>query len=820
MRKIVTPVLILSLLGGGCVNPNMARYQDSTLPVTPPSSISTVSPRPAGTPESGKQQDAYRETDSGKRYSLTLKDAELRDVLVLLSRESNVPIVADRDVEGRVTVNLANKKLGEILYTILKPLEMTARVENGIIIVGRPAMITRTYQINYLKDKRETASNTSSGGGVKIATSGSSDFWPAIESALEVLIFGTSGKGTRNGSGYIRGDVETREVSEKEGGVTVEAKGKGDRTSEPGRNDENLGKMTTSSGSLNLTGSGRSQATSYQRQDIKTKRQLIVNELAGIVQVTDYSDNIDKITSFLADIEPAIKRQVMIQAHIIEVSLSDGFSLGLNWRAIADKATNLSFSQALMPVTALTGTAANPVPVPLNQNAFNISGGNGDFSLLLDAMKEQGQIKILSSPKISALNNQKAVIKLTTQEVSWDFKTKDTSSGNTTNTNSGYESKIIEVGIFLDVTPQISEDGTITMQVHPSISEVKSVSVSPDNKSTMPIIDTREIDTTAIAKSGDTIVIAGLIVDKLRESKRSVPLLGDIPYAGALFSSSSTIRAKTELVIMLTPYVLNTKNLEEIRKEHEQRLQNISGDFHLINNLGSMVTEKNSRDWIMRSEPNRLKTEPSNPGATESMRAVPVTPSIGSPQNQESIPTLAPTMPKRPEIGVQALPQASPTVSKTDAPADSAIGTEKQMLEIKRLEQEVRISRELLESERRQNLKLAEEAKRPEIIKAAGAPRSVSPERAVTPGNPAFSASQPVAASLPALQPGSYPESVQTISVTSEQEQVLYRSAVTAYKTGDCKASISSFNRFLTLYPNSPFAQDAVYYRKDCTDRQ
>ena len=788
MKKVITPVVILSLICGGCVNPKMAKYQDSTLPVSSSPPIPSRQPR---VPEARPPQDSYRETDSGKRYSLTLKDAELRDVLMLLSRESNVPIVADRDVEGRVTVNLVNKKLGEILYTILKPLEMTARVENGIIIVGRPAMVTRTYQINYLKDKRDTTSNTSSGGGVRIATSGSSDFWPAIESALEVLIFGTSGKGSRNGSGYIRGDVETRDISEKEGGVSVQAKGKGNRISEQNSIEDSSDKSasTSGSGSLNLTGSGRSQAASYQRQDIKTKRQLIVNELAGIVQVTDYSDNIEKIASFLADIEPAIKRQVMIQAHIIEVSLNDGFSLGLNWRAIADKATNLSITQALMPVTALTGTAANPVPIPLNQNAFNIAGGNGDFSILLDAMKDQGQIKILSSPKISALNNQKAVIKLTTQEVSWDFKTKDTSSGNTTNTNSGYESKIIEVGIFLDVTPQISEDGTITMQVHPSISEVKSVSVSPDSKSTMPIIDTREIDTTAIAKSGDTVVIAGLIVDKMRESKRSIPLLGDIPYAGALFSSSSTIRSKTELVIMLTPYFLNEKNVEQIRKEHEQRIQNISGDFHLINNLGSMVTEKSSRDWIMNSEPNRLK----------------------APAVQE------PVAPLHPETSI---PGAAPDRKNAAAHSDSSQQLEKQQAEIKRLEQEVKTAQRQLTDERRKNIVLAEDAQRPTTP-------PIEPKTGLIGAMPDAVAAKPTIISSESNSKVSTQEqtqnliaNAQTTSATTDREQTLYRSAVVAYKTGDCKESIKSFDRFLALYPNSPFAQDAAYYRKDCAERK
>ena len=591
----------------------------------------------------------------------------------------------------------------------------------------------------------------------------------------------------RSGSGYIRGDVETRDISEKEGGISVQAKGKGDRTSEQNSSEDTYDKSTSTSGSgaLNLTGSGRSQAASYQRQDIKTKRQLIVNELAGIVQVTDYSDNVDKIASFLADIEPAIKRQVMIQAHIIEVSLSDGFSLGLNWRAIADKATNLSITQALLPVTALTGTFANPVPVPLNQSAFNIAGGNGDFSVLLDAMKDQGQIKILSSPKISALNNQKAVIKLTTQEVSWDFKTKDTSTGNITNTNSGYESKVIEVGIFLDVTPQISEDGTITMQVHPSISEVKSVSVSPDSKSTMPIIDTREIDTTATAKSGDTIVIAGLIVDKLRESKRSIPLLGDIPYVGALFSSSSMIRAKTELVIMLTPYFLNEKSIAEIRKEHERRLQNISGDFHLINNLGSMITEKSSRDWIMKSEPHRV--QPSAPAASETK----------------------PT--PRPEAKQHEKPAQIIVVT----PPETVRQLEQQQATISRLENEVTTAQERLKREKLENEgRLAEAGN----AQRARSKRDEEQQKGTTDQTTAPAAEATKTA--PRVKPSVVVANAQTIPATTDREQTLYRSAVIAYKTGDCAESVKSFDRFLMLYPDSPFSQDAAYYRKDCADRK
>jgi type II secretory pathway component GspD/PulD (secretin) len=134
------------------------------------------------------------------------------------------------------------------------------------------------------------------------------------------------------------------------------------------------------------------------------------------------------------------------------------------------------------------------------------------------------------------------------------------------------------------------------MQIHPSVSEIREISTSPDKSSTKPIIDVREVDTMVDAKTGETIVIAGLISDKLNETKRSVPLLGDIPYLGTLFSYNKQERTKSELVIMMTPYILNAKNIDEIRADHEKRMRNMGGTFHLIDNLGSMVTEHRSHN--------------------------------------------------------------------------------------------------------------------------------------------------------------------------------------------------------------------------------
>jgi MSHA biogenesis protein MshL len=594
MNRQPWAIFVTALIVSGCVNPSVSTIRDTK--VAPTYSAPKVQEK---SEPQRKDPDAYRNTDPGRTYSLTLKNAEIKDVLMLLSKESGVPIVAERGISGLVKIETQNRKLGDLLYAVLKPLGYTATVENGIILVGRPQLTARIFRVNYIKDKRNSSSNTNvsgfsaggNSGSVTVSTEGKSDFWGALESSLEMLVFGTSGMGKREGGGYIRGEIE------KKFGVAAQTAGR--PSFQGGEDRQSNSILNTQTSEID---DPKLQNAQFSQNQLK---QLVVNETAGIILVTDFTENLDKIGSFLTDVEEGSKRQVLIQAHIMEVSLKDSFSLGIDWKSVIDKATNMTLTQVLVPASIGASAAAS-------SGTFKFSASGSDFSVLLDAMKEQGNVNMLSSPKISALNNQKAVIKLTTKEVSW-VSTKTTQNnaigGQDTFTTTP---QVDEVGIFLDVTPQIGQDGSIIMQIHPSVSEIREVSTSPDKSSTKPVINVREIDTMVDARAGETIVIAGLISDRLIETKRSVPLLGDIPYLGMLFSYNKQERAKSELVIMMTPYILNAKNVDEIRADHERRINNMGGAFHLINNLGSLVTEKTSRDWIMRTNsPFLFESQPS-----------------------------------------------------------------------------------------------------------------------------------------------------------------------------------------------------------------
>ena len=278
-------IFVAALFLAGCVNPTVSTVRDTK--VTPSYAV----PKTAEKSEPQKKEpDAYRKTDPGRTYSLTLNNADIKDVLILLSKESSVPIVAERGVSGLVKIDAKSRKLGELLYAILKPLGYTATVENGIILVGRPQLTSRVFRVNYIKDKRNSSSNTNvsgfsaggSSGSVSVTTEGKSDFWGALESSLEMLVFGTSGMGKREGGGFIRGETEKKIVGERTTSGTSQTVGGSHM--QGGYDQQSAGSMTTRS----TLQTGEVDDPLLQNSQINQNqlKQLVVNETSGIILIT------------------------------------------------------------------------------------------------------------------------------------------------------------------------------------------------------------------------------------------------------------------------------------------------------------------------------------------------------------------------------------------------------------------------------------------------------------------------------------------------------------------------------------------------------
>jgi MSHA type pilus biogenesis protein MshL len=488
-----------------------------------------------------------------KLFSMYARDSNIQDVLLAFSKESELNIVIDPDLSGRVTIDLKRVTLKEALDTILSPLGWTYHIDGKFIKISRPKMETRLFKLNYIatkrSGKREVYVSTSTGGGLQssslpgqqialspggartgytdLITVDEIDLWKEIHGGLESLIFGT--------------------VEEKVSEVPSEK-----------------------------------EKTTWTRVDEKGKK-LIVNKSTGTIMVTDYPLNLNKVASYLETVEGSSQRQVTIQAKIMEVILSDDHKEGINWKVIeglprsvnlswglTDKAGTTGFpggSTATALGTTTSGTVQTPGVFKIKPFggvlALGAAGAEVALSDIMQAISEQGDVKVLSSPTISTLNNQKAVIRVGNQDV---FFITGAVATQTTVTQI-IQPMTIDIGIILDVTPQIAEDGTIIMNIHPSITDKTGEKTTPDGKSTFPLLSVRETDTTVRVRDGQTIIIAGLMQERTQENYTGVPVLQSVPLMGGLFRYKTQTKSNSELVIMITPTLQVGKKVEDFTKK-------------------------------------------------------------------------------------------------------------------------------------------------------------------------------------------------------------------------------------------------------------
>lgn len=305
-------------------------------------------------------------------------------------------------------------------------------------------------------------------------------------------------------------------------------------------------------------GGGSSASLSGQEntnllQDVQTgmdalkspEGKIIFNRMAGIIFATDYPRNLDAIGLFLETVQSAVHRQVVIEAKVIEVKLNDDSQAGVNWTAVFGNALRLE--QAL------------------GASGFRIGATHGDFNATLTALATQGTVNVLSSPTIATLNNQPAIMRVGTQDIFFTTTTQvDPRTGTIVQTAT--TPAAINEGIVLDVTPQISDDGIIVMNVHPTITERTGQATSPRGD-TVPIVDVRETDQVVRIKQNETVIIGGLISDRKLETVNKVPVLGDIPGIGGLFRRTTKENRKTDLVILLTPRVMDIRTAVDYTRD-------------------------------------------------------------------------------------------------------------------------------------------------------------------------------------------------------------------------------------------------------------
>jgi len=483
-----------------------------------------------------------------KLFSFFARDASIQDVLLAFSRESDLNIVIDPEISGKVTIDLKRVTLREALDAILFPLGWTYRIDGRFIQITRPQMETRLFTLNYISTKRTGKREiyASTGGGMQTG---------AIVGQQGVVSTG----GARTGYSDLVSTDETDMWKEIQGGLEAIIFGSVDEREKTGDKEK----------------------TTLTRVDGKGKK-LAINKSTGVILVTDYPINLNKAASYLEMMEGSSQRQVTIQAKIMEVILSDDYKAGINWKVIEGLPRSVNLSWGLTDKAGTTGypggttsstsgtsgTTSGTIATP---GTFKIGPFGGTFAIgalgaevalsdIVEAIAEQGDVKILSNPTLSTLNNQKAMIRVGDQDVFFIVGAVATESTVTQT----IQPVTIDIGIILDVTPQISEDGTILMSIHPSITHKTGEKTSPDGKSTFSLLSVRETDTTVRVRDGQTIIIAGLMAERKENTSIGVPGLKSLPLLGGLFKYKSENKRNAELVIMITPTVQIGKKVEDL----------------------------------------------------------------------------------------------------------------------------------------------------------------------------------------------------------------------------------------------------------------
>ncbi|NJI28609.1 pilus (MSHA type) biogenesis protein MshL [Aeromonas veronii] len=461
-----------------------------------------------------------------KRLRIAAHDVEAVEFFGSLFKGSRYSVAVHPGVAGLVSVELKDVTLPEVLVVVGDMYGFDVQRKGNVFHIYPAGLRTETIPVNYLMMSRRGLSRTSvSTGGVTANDSNNSS-----DSSFDSASNNNSGSNS---------STSNNSSGDNNNGTRIET-------------DTNSDYWTDLRDSLQTligTGDGRAVITSPQ---------------AGLVTIRAYPKELKAVREFLTQSESHLKRQVVLEARIIEVALNEGYEQGVDWSGLSaswDGNKGITGGQSLAN-TQLPSTP-NQIFSALGGGAgFKISDGN--FNVAVNLLKTQGDVNTLSSPRVTATNNQKAVIKVGTDEYYvTNASTTITTTSTGTDKTPNVELTPFFSGIALDVTPQIDEEGKVLLHIHPSVIDTEEQNKTIDlgttgGKMTLPLAKSsiRESDTVVQANNGDIIVIGGLMKTDKQEIVSKVPLLGDIPWVGEAFTNRRESTKKVELVIMLKPTVV------------------------------------------------------------------------------------------------------------------------------------------------------------------------------------------------------------------------------------------------------------------------
>jgi len=513
-------------------------------------------------------------------YSVVVQDVPVKELLFALSRDTRQNIDVHPGIQGLVTLNAIDETLPAILERLAQQTNLRYRTEGRTILVVPDTPYFRTYRINYVNMSRDTNSSIGvsgeisgssiggagqSGGGqgtsgsssTKVETKSNNNFWEVLRQNIESILAASK--------------ALTQSADQRAARAEAEAAAREERIAQA----DAVSRAGLNAASLFSAAFGQSPSVASE-----TRNEIVVNAVTGTVTVLGNEKQHVLIQQYLDSVTSASQRQVLIEATIVEVKLSNNYQAGVDWSRIA-AGTGFTFQQQLL------GTSLGAAP-RMVVGYTNPTSDLGNIAASLRLLEQFGNTRVLSSPKLMAINNQTALLKVVDNVVYFNIESETTSTANvaaiTTFTSTA---KTVPVGLVMSVLPQVTESGTVNLTVRPTISRVTRFVSDPNPslqldsagnplpnpiENLIPEIQVREMESVLQAGSGQTIILGGLMQDDVRRDRDAVPGLGRLPSpVGDAFSFRDEAVSKTELVIFLKPTVINNPSLDSDELKFFQR---------------------------------------------------------------------------------------------------------------------------------------------------------------------------------------------------------------------------------------------------------
>ena len=526
---------------------NVARTQGS-IPQPVQQSIPLPRPKAAGKTET---------------YSVVVNNIKVHDLLFALARDARLNVDIHPGISGHVTLNAIDQTLPQLLSRIAKQVDMRFELDGPNLAVMPDTPYLKHYKVDYVNMSRDVtgtvstntqistsaltatgnASSAAGGGSVsriQIENKSKNRLWESLEKNLKDLLHETD-------KIFPEGSTET--ITEQTAIQSTTGTGAPAPAMQANRGNQIPPSLAGSPNPAALQNTG---AMVVKRMTFREAASVIANPESGVITVRATSRQHEKVQEFLDRVMNSARRQVLIEATIVEVNLSDNYQQGIDWTNTGS--TGFALTRATN--TANVTSTSEPYGLVYKNAAHSLN-------ILVDMLRGFGTTKVLSSPKLTVLNNQTATLKVSEDFVYFNVK-QDIASGNvnsnpvkTTTTTP----QSVSIGFFMSLTAQVSDDDIVTLNVRPSISSISGLKQDPnpdlagiENK--VPQIRTREIESMMRVRSGEIAVLGGLMEDRIDNKSGRFPGVGDIPVLGEIFTTRNNASSKSELVILLRPTVI------------------------------------------------------------------------------------------------------------------------------------------------------------------------------------------------------------------------------------------------------------------------